>query len=171
MLIRNRTTYAVAAALVASLALAGCKKKEEPAPAPPAAETPAPAPAPAPEPAPAPVAATATVASVDLGSAIGADKKITTATTTFKPKDTVYASVSTSTSDPAATVATKLGAKWTYQDGQTVKEDPAVDVQASNGGVTDFSINSPKGFPEGKYKVEITQDGNVVQSKDFEVKK
>ena len=36
MLIRNRTTYAVAAALVASLALAGCKKKEEPAPAPPA---------------------------------------------------------------------------------------------------------------------------------------
>lgn len=168
MLIRNRTTYAVAAALVASLALAGCKKKEEPAPTPPpAAETPAPAPAPA----PAPVAATATVASLDLGSAVGADKKVTAAATTFKPKDTIHASVSTSTSDPAATVATKLGAKWTYQDGQTVKEDPAVDVQATNGGVTEFSINSPKGFPEGKYKVEISQDGNVVQSKDFEVKK
>ncbi|WP_394538906.1 hypothetical protein PRJ39_25810 [Lysobacter enzymogenes] len=170
MLIRNRTTYAVAAALVASLALAGCKKKEEPAPTPPpAAETPAPAPAP--EPAPAPVAATATVASVDLGSAVGADKKVTAAATTFKPKDTVHASVTTNTSDPAATVATKIGAKWTFQDGQTVKEDAAVDVNATNGGVTEFSINSPKGFPEGKYKVEITQDGNVVQSKEFEVKK
>ncbi|QQP94901.1 hypothetical protein [Lysobacter enzymogenes] len=169
MLIRNRTTYAVAAALVASLALAGCKKKEEPAPPPPppAAETPAPAPAPA----PAPVAATATVASLDLGSAVGADKKVTAAATTFKPKDTIHASVTTNTSDPTATVATKIGAKWTYQDGQTVKEDPAVDVQATNGGVTEFSINSPKGFPEGKYKVEISQDGNVVQSKDFEVKK
>lgn len=168
MLIRNRTTYAVAAALVASLALAGCKKKEEPAPPPPpAAETPAPAPAPA----PAPVAATATVASLDLGSAVGADKKVTAAATSFKPKDTIHASVTTNTSDPTATVATKIGAKWTYQDGQTVKEDPAVDVQATNGGVTEFSINSPKGFPEGKYKVEISQDGNVVQSKDFEVKK
>lgn len=168
MLIRNRTTYAVAAALVASLALAGCKKKEEPAPTPPpAAETPAPAPAPA----PAPVAATATVASIDLGSAIGADKKVSAASATFKPKDTIYASVSTSTSDPAATVATKLGAKWTFQDGQTVHENPAEDVQATNGGVTEFHINSPKGFPEGKYKVEVTQDGNVVQSKDFEVKK
>ena len=170
MLIRNRTTYAVAAALVASLALAGCKKKEEPAPAPPAAETPAPAPT-APEPAPAPVAATATVASIDLGSAIGADKKVTAAATAFKPKDTIYASVSTSTSDPAATMATKLGAKWTFQDGQTVHENAAEDVQATNGGVTEFHINSPKGFPEGKYKVEVTQDGNVVQSKDFEVKK
>ncbi|MFK3648382.1 hypothetical protein ACI2IY_08055 [Lysobacter enzymogenes] len=168
MLIRNRTTYAVAAALVASLALAGCKKKEEPAPPPPppAAETPAPPPPP-----PAPVAATATVASLDLGSAVGADKKVTAAATTFKPKDTIHASVTTNTSDPAATVATKLGAKWTFQDGQTVKEEPAVDVQATNGGVTEFSINSPKGFPEGKYKVEISQDGNVVQSKDFEVKK
>lgn len=169
MLIRTRTHYAVAAALVATLALAGCKKKEEAAPTPPpAAETPAPAPA---EPAPAPVAATATVASVDLGSAIGADKKVTAAAASFKPKDTIYASVSTSTSDPAATVATKLGAKWTFQDGQTVHEDPSADVQATNGGVTEFHINSPKGFPEGKYKVEITQDGNVVQSKEFDVKK
>jgi hypothetical protein len=169
MLIRTRTHYAVAAALVAALALAGCKKKEEAVPTPPpAAETPAPAPA---EPAPAPVAATATVASVDLGSAIGADKKVTAAAASFKPKDTIYASVSTSTSDPAATVATKLGAKWTFQDGQTVHEDPAADVQATNGGVTAFQISSPKGFPEGKYKVEVTQDGNVVQTKEFDVKK
>ena len=170
MLIRTRTHYAVAAALVATLALAGCKKKEEVAPPPPAAETPAPAPA-EPAPAPAPMAATASVASVDLGSAIGADKKVTAAAASFKPKDTIYASVSTSTSDPAATVATKLGAKWTFQDGQTVHEDPSADVQATNGGVTEFHINSPKGFPEGKYKVEITQDGNVVQSKEFDVKK
>ena len=58
----------------------------------------------------APAAATASVASVDLGSAVGADFKVTTPATTFKPKDTVYASVTTATSDPAATVPGKLTA-------------------------------------------------------------
>lgn len=165
MMIRNRTHYALAAALVASLALAGCKKKEEPV-----AVTPPPAAEPvAPTPAPAPVAATASVTSVDLGSAVGADKKVTAPATTFKPKDTIYVAISTSTSDPAATVPAKLGAKWTFQDGQTVKDDSA-DAQLMGPGVTNFSINSPKGFPTGKYKVEVSLDGAVVQSKDFEVK-
>lgn len=164
MMIRNRMHYALAAALVASLALAGCKKKEEPVAVtpPPAAEPVAPTPAPMP-------AATASVASVDLGSAVGADKKVTMPSTTFKPKDTIYVAISTSTSDPAATVPAKLGAKWTFQDGQTVKDDSA-DAQLMGPGVTNFSINSPKGFPTGKYKVDVSLDGAVVQSKEFEVK-
>lgn len=163
MMIRNRTHYALAAALVASLALAGCKKKEEPV-----AVTPPPAAEPV-APTPAPVAATASVASVDLGSAVGADKKVTAPATTFKPKDTIYVAVSTNTSDPAATVPAKLGAKWTFQDGQTVKED-SQDINFAGAGNTVFSINSPKGFPTGKYKLEVMLDGAVVQTRDFEVK-
>lgn len=162
-MLRNRFPYLAAAALIATLAVVGCKKKEEAAPVattPPPAATPAPAPAPA---------ATASISAVDLGNAVGADKKVSAPATTFKPTDTIYAAVTTSTSDPAATVASKVGAKWTFQDGQTVKED-TVDVQSTNGGVTDFSINSPKGFPTGKYKVEVSLDGAVVQSRDFEVK-
>ena len=49
---QNRISYALAAALVGTVALVGCKKKEEPVAAPPAAVEPAPAPA---EPAPAPM--------------------------------------------------------------------------------------------------------------------
>ncbi|GAA5067123.1 hypothetical protein [Lysobacter panacisoli] len=165
MMIRNRLQYAIAAALLASLALVGCKKKEEAVVAPPPASTEPVAPA-TPPPAP---AATATVTSVDLGTAVGADKKVSAPTATFKPTDTIYASVATSTSDPAAAVPAKLGAKWTYQDGQTVKEDSA-DATLTGAGNTDFSINSPKGFPAGKYKVEISLDGAVVQTRDFEVK-
>jgi hypothetical protein len=166
MMIRNRLQYAIAAALFASLALVGCKKKEEPVvAAPPPATT---EPAPAPTPPPAPVAA-ATVTSVDLGSAVGADKKVTTPTATFKPTDTIYASVATATSDPSASVPARLGARWTFQDGQTVKDDSA-DATLTGTGNTTFSINSPKGFPTGKYKVEITLDGAVVQTRDFEVK-
>ncbi|RDZ26829.1 hypothetical protein DX914_16085 [Lysobacter silvisoli] len=164
-MIRNRMHYVLAAALVASIGLVGCKKKEEPV------ATPAPAPTPVEPvaPTPPPAAATASVTAVDLGSAVGADKKVTTATTTFKPKDTIYVAISTSTSDAAATVPAKLGAKWTFQDGQTVKDDSA-DAQLMGAGVTNFSINSPKGFPTGKYKVDVSLDGNVVQSKEFEVK-
>jgi hypothetical protein len=60
---------------------------------------PAPAPAPVtPPPAPAPVA----VSSVDLGSAAGPDQKVTAAATTFAPKDTIYAAVSTTGMAPSA---------------------------------------------------------------------
>ena len=100
---------------------------------------------------------------------VGPDKKITTPTATFKPTDTIHVSVATATSDPTASVPARLGAKWTFQDGQTVKDDSA-DATLTGTGNTTFSINSPKGFPAGKYKVEISLDGAVVQTRDFEVK-
>ena len=155
---RNRISLAIAAALLATVALAGCKKKDE-------ATTTAPMPAtvaaPAPvEPAPAPMPAS--VVSVDLGNAVGADNKVTTASTSFAKADTIHASVAT---DGAGG---KLNAKWTYQDGQTVDSQDK-DV-AAGPQVSDFSISKPDGWPAGKYKVEISLDGNVVQSRDFEVK-
>ncbi len=165
MMIRTRLHTAVAAALLASVALVGCKKKEEPVAVstPPATTEPA-----APTPPPAPVAAV-TVTTVDLGTTVGADKKIATPTATFKPSDTISASVGTSTSDPATAAPAKLGAKWTFQDGSIVKEDTA-DINFAGPGNTVFSINSPKGFPTGKYKLEVLLDGAVVQTRDFEVK-
>jgi len=167
MMIRNRLTLTVAAAMLASVALVGCKKKEEPVVvAPPATTEPAAVP---PAPAPTP-AATVSVTTVDLGTAVGADKKVAAPTATFKPKDTINASVGTMTSDPATAVSGKLGAKWTFQDGQTVKEDTS-DINFAGPGQTVFSISNPKGFPTGKYKLEVMLDGAVVQTRDFEVTK
>ena len=113
---------------------------------PPASE-PAPAPAPT-EPMPAPAPTPATVASVDLGNAVGADNKVTTASTSFAKNDTIHASVAT---DGAAS---KLNAKWTYQDGQTVDSQDK-DV-AAGPQTTDFSISKPDGWPAGKYKVTFS---------------
>jgi len=163
---RNHLSLIMAAALLGSVALAGCKKKEEPAATPPAAETPAPA---TPAPAPAPAAATASVTSVDLGTAVGADMKVTAPTTTFAPNDKIIAAVSTSTSDPAAAVNGTLGAKWTFQDGQVVHEESKA-FNLTGPGVTNFEISKPDGWPTGKYKLEVSLDGNVVQTRDFEVK-
>ena len=157
---RNRISLAIAATLLATVAFAGCKKKDDMATTtPPATTEPAPAPT-MPEPAPAPTPATVT--SVDLGNAVGADNKVTMASTSFAKADTIHASVAT---DGAGG---KLNAKWTYQDGQTVDSQDK-DV-AAGPQVSDFSISKPDGWPAGKYKVEISLDGNVVQSRDFEVK-
>ena len=161
---RNRLLYPLSAALATVLAVSACKKSEEPTP-PPAATT-APEPAPITTPAATP---TASVTAVDLGNAVGADNRVTTPATTFAPKDTIYAAVTTRTSDSAATVPGKLGARWTFQDGQTVHEESR-DANLTGDGTTTFQISKPDGFPPGRYKVEISLDGSVVQSKEFEVK-
>ncbi|GAB3511512.1 hypothetical protein [Pseudoxanthomonas daejeonensis] len=160
---RTRLLYPLSAALATALVLSACKKPE-PTPAPaPTATTPAPI-------TPAPAAApTASVTALDLGNSVGADNRVAAPATTFAPKDTIYASVTTRTSDAAATVPGRLGAKWTFQDGQTVHEDSR-DLSLTGDGTTAFQISKPDGFPPGRYKVEISLDGTVVQSKEFEVK-
>lgn len=150
----------VALALAGALVMTACGKKEETPPpvatTPPATTTPPPATAMAP--------AGVTVASVDLGTAVGPDQKVTSPTTTFGAKDTIYAAVSTT---GAATNST-LGAKWTYQDGQTVN-DSSQTIAPTGPAVTTFHISKPDGWPAGNYKVEITLDGKSVSSKDFTV--
>lgn len=161
----TRLHLAVLAAMIGSAALVGCKKKEESAPLPPVAET-----APAPMPAPAPMAATASVNSVDLGNAVGADMRVTAPMSTFAPKDTIHAAVSTGTSDPAASITGKLGAKWTHVDSNQTVHEESRDLTFAGDGMTDFQISKPDGWPTGKYKVEIMLDGAVVQTREFEVK-
>lgn len=165
--LKTTLSQALLVAVVGSVAVVGCKKKEEAAPPPaPAAET-----APAPPP-PAP-AATASVAAVDIGTAVDANMKITAAAATFKPKDTVHVSIGTATSDPAATVAGKVGAKLVYLDksGEIVVSDETRDLNLTNTGNTNFQFAKPDGWPAGKYRIDVSLDGKVVQSKEFEVAK
>ncbi len=157
---RKHLTIALASALIATVGITGCKKKEEAVVAPPAAEAPAPAPMDT-----TPAAAPATINAVELGNAIGADNRVTTATAVFGKTDTIYASVNTS---GAASAGNKLNAKWSYQDGQTVHtEDRAMEGADT---MYEFHIQNPKGWPVGKYKVDVTLDGGQLQTREFEVK-
>jgi len=160
---RTRISYALLVAVLGTIALVGCKKKEEAAPV-------ATTPPPATTPAPAPMPATASVTSVDLGNAVGADMKIATPMTTFGPKDTIYVSIGTSTSDPAASVPGKLTAKWTHTDSNQAVSEESRDLTLMGMNNTEFHIAKPDGWPKGRYKVEVALDGNVVQSREFEVK-
>jgi len=161
----HRTTILILVALVGCLTLFGCKKKEEaPAPTPEATPTPV-AETPAPVVTPAVVAFKVT--SIDLGKAIGADKKVTEPATTFAPKDTIYAVANSE--GTAASV--KLTAKWTFGDkGQSVKDEDQT-IAPTGPAATEFHVSKKSGWPVGHYKVEILADGTSAGTKDFEVKK
>lgn len=146
----RRMVWVAALGMIVS-GVTACKKKEAPAPP---AEAAAPAPAP-----------TFAVQSVDVGKAINADKRVTAPTTTFGRRDTIYVSVVTEGAAPSKAIA----AKWSYQDGQTVKEQSEA-IAPTGPAATEFHISKPKPWPVGKYKVEITVDGAPAGSKDFEVK-
>lgn len=161
----KRLSTVLAIPLLATLALAGCKKDE----APPPVATPAPAPAPAPVPPPAPVAATASIADVMVGSELDAEGKVSQASTQFDPKQTITASVTTATSDPAATVAGTLGVRWLFEDGQVVNEETK-SFNFTGPGVTNFQISKPDGWPAGKYTLEVSLDGTKVETREFTVK-
>lgn len=165
---KQRNQFGLIVAIAGALALSACGKKEEPAQPPPPMEAPAPATTPAPttpSPAAAPAPARVAVASVDLGTAVGPDQKVTAPTTEFAPADTIYAAVSTSGTAASA----ELDAKWTYQDGQTVNESKQT-IAPNGDAVTSFHISKPNGWPAGNYKVEISLNGSQVASKDFTVK-
>jgi hypothetical protein len=104
------------------------------------------------------------ISSLEVGRRVGSDRRIADKTDTFSPRDTIYASVVTSGAAPNATIT----ARWTYQDGQVVKEDSR-SIAANGSDATEFHISKPTAWPAGKYMVTVTLAGSS-QSKDFQVK-
>jgi hypothetical protein len=150
-----RAWRAVAIGLCVALAAFGAACSKKPAEAP--------APLPAPAPAPAPVS-TVQVTDVQLGTAVGADRRVSAPTNAFRPTDTIYASVVTTGSAPSAT----LTARFTYQDGQLVNESSQT-IAPTGSDATEFHISKPDGWPAGQYRVEVLLDGRSVSTKDFQV--
>ena len=106
-----------------------------------------------------------TVTAVEMGRAVGGDKRVTDKTDEFKPNDVIYASVVTSGTSANST----LKARWTYQDGQVVEESEQA-IAPTGDAATEFHISKPDGWPAGKYRVEVFLDGSPTQAKDFTVK-
>ena len=171
----NRFLVLNAAALLAVVALVGCKKKEaaETATAPPPAATlaiPPPPAGPITMPAPAPSSGMANVVGLELGTAAGADMKIATPTRAFATKDKMIAAVTTRTNDANATVPAKVGVRWTHADSnQTVNEETR-DLQLKGEQTWDFEITNPEPWPTGNYRAEVLLDGTSVQTRTFTVK-
>jgi hypothetical protein len=141
---------------LATLALAGglfaACKKEPPPPPPPAPEAPPPPPT------------RPSLSALNLGSAIGVDKRITAAKDTFAVRDTIYASVATT----GSAAATKLKAVWTL-GAETVRADSLV-LDLSGPADSEFHISRPKAWPKGTYQVTITLNDGASMARSFVVK-
>ena len=119
---------------------------------PPAAVEPAPAPA-EPMPAPAPVSATV----VTVGNTAAADKSVA-AVGMFGVKDKIIVSVKTDASTPADAT---IDAKLTFQDGQVAGQKTQA-VKAEDAGTTNIEFTNTNDWPAGKYKVDVTVNGQPV---------
>jgi hypothetical protein len=112
----------------------------------------------------APSSNTVQVADVTLGRSLAPDKRVATQSSTFGPRDTVYASVHTTGSAPN----TNVTARWTFQDGQVVNERTEA-ISPSGDAYTEFHISKPTGWPAGKYTLHVLVNGQEAQTKDFTV--
>jgi len=104
------------------------------------------------------------VSQVDMGRSLNADKTINDNTDSFKPNDTIYASIVTEGTAATAT----LKARWTYQEGQVVNESTQTIAPTGNAR-TEFHISKPDGWPTGKYKLEVFLNGSSAATRDVEV--
>jgi hypothetical protein len=73
---------------------------------------------------------------LELGRAVDANKKVTDGTDDFTPTDTIYLSVKTD----GAAANSEVKVRWTYQDGQLVKEDKR-NIPAGGDAWTEFHIS------------------------------
>jgi hypothetical protein len=105
------------------------------------------------------------VTEVTLGRSVGGDKAITDRTDTFKPNDTIYASVATDGSAPSATIR----AKWSFETGQLVDESTRT-IAPNTRERTEFHISKPDGWPPGKYKLEVFLNDQLTETKSFDVR-
>ena len=104
------------------------------------------------------------VVEIDIGRAIGPDKRVIEPADEFGSNDTIYASVVMLGRADAAT----LKARWTQSSGRLVDETVRT-VSPTGETITEFHLVQPAGWQKGRYRVEILLDGATVGREDFEV--
>jgi hypothetical protein len=103
------------------------------------------------------------VTTIQLGRSLNSDDSVASHTTSFHPKDTIYAAL---INDAAG--AGTVSARWVYA-GQTVSEETK-EVSHNREGATEFHLQSPSaGFPPGDYRVEFQLDGKPIGTREFRV--
>jgi hypothetical protein len=105
------------------------------------------------------------VTSVKLGRSLNPDNTIKDNTDTFRPGDPIYAVVETKGNETGT-----LKARWTFQDGQVIDETSQPIAPSGAESRTEFHITKPDAWPVGRYRLELSVNGRVVETKEFEVK-
>lgn len=109
------------------------------------------------------------VSAVTLGTAVDDAQRVTRPTTHFVQTDkTLYASVASTGKTGDAT----LSARWNYLRGEgMVISNVSQQLAADGPATTTFTLENPDLWPEGKYNVEVSLDGKVVNTQAFTIGK
>jgi len=158
----------LAAALLIALSLCACAGDDQPAavatgagisPVDAAAQAPV---APAPVELPPMPTGDFRIASLTLGKAVDEEGQVRQAQEAFATGDKIYASVVSVGSSDGLTLA----ARWTAADGTQVAS-AGQSLNPSTPTATTFSIAQPEPWPTGGYKLEVSVNGRVVETRSF----
>lgn len=105
-----------------------------------------------------------TLDSVDLGRALDVDKSVNDATTSFKPQDTVCASMKVSGSANSGLVR----ALWMDPQGKVVQDDTRI-VTPSRSDTVALQVTPPNGWAGGRYQLDIYLDDRLAATRNFTV--
>ncbi len=114
---------------------------------------------------PAPKEPSVKVVGIDIGSAIGPDKSITTKATTFAPMDTVHVVVRTE----GTAEFVNFQARW-HDPANSVILIANQSAKTTGPTATEFHYSTLQGLAPGTWTVEILVDSIQVGSTTFEVK-
>lgn len=104
------------------------------------------------------------VSGIELGRAVGLDKRISDPATAFAPGDTIYVSVATE----GAAEHARLTARWIH-DGRVLSE-VSQGIAPRGTAVSEFNVWKPRGWPRGEYEVQILVDGVAAGARRFPVR-
>lgn len=104
------------------------------------------------------------VTTIQLGRSLNPDNTVASFTTVFTPTETVYLSAVTT-----GVGSGTLGVRWMYA-GQVIGE-PTKQVSSRTDAVTEFHLQSPRGFPPGDYTAEVLLNGQSSGTRTFRVEK
>jgi hypothetical protein len=164
--------HALAVALLASIAVAGCKRNDADVQttASPGNDATATAarplePASAATPADRNAQAAVDVTSVTLGTQVGDDMSITDPTTTFGTVGPIVVSVATNGAASNVDITTRL----VYQDGQQAGEETET-ISTTGEEITNFTFSNTSPWPTGNYTAQVWVNGTEAQSTTFTIR-
>lgn len=102
--------------------------------------------------------------SLEIGRSLDADKTIKDETSSFQPKDTVYAAIRISGSANSGLVR----ALWTDSQGKTLEDDTRL-VTPSRSDLVNLQAAPPDGWKDGDYTLSVYLDDKLAATRNFTV--
>lgn len=108
------------------------------------------------------------VTQVQLGTEVDNDSAVTSPQTAFASDDNTIHVAVTTVSDSNAPATATIGVRWTFEDGQLIDERSAA-LEFTGTDTTSFHVENAEGWPMGTYNVEITLNGETVETRQFTI--